>query len=273
MSYNEKEESDHGGSPIELYLFEGVGSKRYLYTTDNQDVVRNGLVYESVAMSRDSLKAGTQSGDDHALEIELPVRTQLVIDYATRISPPILNLTIYRYHNGDDPLLDSVIYWTGPVVSFNVGVDTAVVRSKSIFGSALSGNVPSVYYQSPCNWVLYDGRCQVSRPAWTFNADLVAVSLYEIEVDNIPSGFAAGTFIGGEMVCDRTGERRSLVGQVGNILTANYPFADLQMGDTVTVSAGCDHSAATCKNKFNNRARYGGFLHIPWNNPFADGVE
>lgn len=39
------------------------------------------------------------------------------------------------------------------------------------------------------------------------------------------------------------------------------PYA-VQAGDTFTVHAGCDKTTTTCKNKFNNIVRFGGFPHI-----------
>jgi uncharacterized phage protein (TIGR02218 family) len=40
------------------------------------------------------------------------------------------------------------------------------------------------------------------------------------------------------------------------------PF-DVQIGDTLTVTAGCDKTASTCKNKFDNLLNYRGFNFMP----------
>jgi hypothetical protein len=80
-----------------------------------------------------------------------------------------------------------------------------------------------------------------------------------------------GQIIAGEVISNG-GERRMVTGQSGTSLTLSYPFAGLGVGDTVTLRKGCDHSFATCKAKFSNGERYGGFPIVPDKNPFSSSL-
>lgn len=39
-------------------------------------------------------------------------------------------------------------------------------------------------------------------------------------------------------------------------------LGSIQVGDTLELTAGCDHTITTCKNKFGNSVNFGGFPHI-----------
>ena len=70
----------------------------------------------------------------------------------------------------------------------------------------------------------------------------------------------------------RSNERRPVVGHSGEDVLLRYPFPGLETGDTVTVYPGCDKKMATCRDKFSNQARFGGFPWIPSTSPFILGV-
>ena len=40
-------------------------------------------------------------------------------------------------------------------------------------------------------------------------------------------------------------------------------FATIQVGDTYTMTRGCDKSLATCRDTFGNAINYRGFPHLP----------
>ena len=59
------------------------------------------------------------------------------------------------------------------------------------------------------------------------------------------------------------------------MLTLLLPFntTDVDVGTSVEVFAGCDHSLATCKAQYDNVANYGGFAFVPLRNPFESGLD
>jgi uncharacterized phage protein (TIGR02218 family) len=88
-------------------------------------------------------------------------------------------------------------------------------------------------------------------------------------IDGNPDEF----FKGGEIVRTSDGERRLIVQQIGTLLTLNFPFKDMDVGDSVEVFAGCDRTVETCKAKFSNVVNFGGHPLIPPINVFNEGLK
>jgi uncharacterized phage protein (TIGR02218 family) len=267
--YSDREISTSEGQPVEAYRFVGT-FREYRYTSADIAITVGGLVYDPLPVKRNNVRAGTQSEDGADVEIEIPADTALVRDYTFNVSPPSLTLTIYRVHQGTDFAADFAVYWTGPVSGINVNKNIARVKVPSVFTNALQGNCPSVYYQTPCNHVLFDTGCKLSRGSYRVLTAVDGVS--DVTVQVVSTGaFASGFFIGGEVFSSR-GERRMITNHILTVMTINYPFADLRVGDSIEVTAGCDHSLTTCNSKYSNVINYGGFPYIPNINPFEHGV-
>lgn len=253
--------------PVEGYKF--IGSfQNYYYTSAERAVTINGQVYQPVAVSRSRVKAGTQEDDSLSLDLVLPFNVDVVIDYAYSQTPPKLELEVYRQQQGD---VDAwTLYWKGIVRGFSVEDRKATIKVPSIFSLALQGEVPNVYYQVPCNHVLYSSRCGVSRGANTVTRTVTSVSPTLLNVSSAPG--TDGQFAAGEIVNTRNGERRLILANSLDAITIGYPFVDIQEGDEVQLSKGCDHSLAVCKTIFNNVINHGGFKYIPADNPFDGSV-
>ena len=265
MSYETLETSQHDSQPVECYRF--IGSFReYRYTSSEDQVTVNGLTYDPIPVKRNAVKAGTQSEDGLALEVELPFDCDVVQDYAYSESPPRLTLELIRAQRGGSLATDWVIEWKGRVTGFSVTGRICKIKVPSIFVQVLQGDVPTNYYQQPCNHVLFDSGCKLSRATYSTTTSVITADVLAVEVTN--DAFADGYLAGGEIVNQRTGERRLILNNVVNVVSLNYPFVDMRVGDTVELTAGCDHSWATCKTKFNNGANYGGHPFIPGDNPF-----
>jgi Phage conserved hypothetical protein BR0599/Uncharacterized conserved protein (DUF2163) len=273
MSYISVENSTSGSQLIELYLFVG-SSATYALTSADRSIAYNGNTYIPTTIKRSSLKVGNYSDDSVQMTVDLPITAQLVIDYAMQISPPDVNLTMYRGHINPDGSLanDWVTYWNGTVYNFSIKNNVCTLTIPSIFGTALTGSIPTVYYQNPCNHVLFDARCGILRSAFSIAPNIVSVSGTTIVVDDIGSA-ADGTFLGGELAYLAHNSRRTITSQVGTTFTVNYEFADLPVGTNVSVTTGCNHAyAGDCLLKYNNTKNFGGFPYIPTVNPFADGI-
>jgi uncharacterized phage protein (TIGR02218 family) len=270
MSYLAAEVSDHDASPVECYKF--IGSFRtYRYTSADVQQTVNFEDYEPVAGRRGNIRAGTQSDDNLSLEIELPFDVDVVQDYAYSESPPGLVLEVYRVHRGTDFSTDWSLLWKGKVSAFNINGRVAKIRVPSIFSRALQTDVPSAYYQGPCNHVLFDQRCGLARSLFTTTTTVTGVGTTAIQVASTAE--PDGSLAAGEVVITRTGERRLILANSAGLLTINYPFVDARNGDEVEITQGCDHSFSTCKTKFNNSAQYGGHPFIPADNPFQGEVS
>lgn len=271
--YDIKEESVSDSAPFELYEFVGT-YKNYYMTTDAIPHILNSFTFNPVAgMKRGGLKVGTHDDDNVDITIDIPIIEQIVKDYAFQTTPPSLSVTIYRLQRDAGTY---VAYWKGPIASITVNDEFATFRIPSKFGSILQGNIPNVYVQPPCNNVLFDELCKVSRVANSLDTQ---VSSIEGRVIGIPSigGFPNGWFIGGEIAIPARNERRMIVNQSGSLLTINYEFSKLSVGTSIQVTAGCDHSYSGANGcpKFANQRNFGGCPFVPGesNNVFVTGVK
>jgi hypothetical protein len=265
MTYDEFEESATGSAPIEGYKF--IGSfKTYRYTSAATSKFIGGELYLPLAVSRSRVKAGTQEDENLSLDLEIPFDTDVVRDYAYAQTPPKLRLEVYRAQEDDDTGLAFGLFWTGIVRGFSVAGRTAKVQVPSIFSLALQGEIPNVFYQTPCNHVLYSPHCGVNRADHLFNGVVETVAGVTITLEAPPT--TANDLAAGEIVNLRNGERRMILSNNGTVVSLGYPFVDLQPGDAVEMVRGCPHDLASCKAKFNNVINYGGFPYIPADNPF-----
>lgn len=271
--YDDKELSVDDSAPYELY--EWVGTYRnYYMTSDAISHLFNSQTYNPVpGLKRSTLKAGTHEEDNIDLTITLPITEQLVKDYGFQTTPPSLDLTIYRFQRDAATF---VPYWKGPVASIVINGEDATIRTPSKFGNILQGNIPNVYVQPPCNNVLFDERCKISRAANSVSTVVSIVEGTQITIASAGS-FPNGWFVGGEIAIPARNERRMIVAQSGAVLTVNYAFSRITPGMSVEVTAGCDHSFTSANGcpKFGNQINFGGCPYVPGesNNPFTNGIS
>lgn len=270
-TYQEAELSLDGGAPYELYRFV-TPSKSFYYTSDAiQHNFDNNTYLPIEGLKRTEIKITTHEDADSNFSIEMPLAVELARAYALAITPPSLKLTIFRFHRG---ATGHAIYWNGDINSVTTRGQRCTFTATSDFGVIMTSSLPTLSIQPPCNNVLFDNRCKVSRSANSHASTVTASSDNNISLANIGS-FGPTWFVGGEMVFGA--ERRSIVAQDGLDFTINYPFAIQPVnGDGVGVAAGCDHSfngAGGCP-KFANQKNYGGFPYVPGedNNIFAVGI-
>ncbi len=270
MTYTGSEVSKHGGKPTELYKFEGTYAN-FFYTSGPKKVRYpdevGGDIYLPIALRRSEINCGTQDDDGLDLNIEMSVQNELVKIYGFQNSPPALDLTILRYHELDDV----ISYWTGPVNDIQIANGVATIRSLSTLGAALEANFPNVFFQSPCNHVLYDTRCKVSYDDWSFSAVALDINGRVLTVDSV--GTLGGKLVGGEVLL-ASGERRMITAQNATEVIVNFPFSQIAEDDPIMLAAGCDLAyKGDCKVKFDNNVNFGGFPFVPSSNPFADGID
>lgn len=265
-------------SPAELYEFLG-SYKNYYYASAAEEFTFNGVVYTPIVdLSRDSAKIGTDSDQNNAMKVTLPVTAELITDYGFQTTPPQLGLNLYRIDRNLTPYESNFrTLWSGPVSSINIKGKTAEIDVPSILSSLLAGSCPTFYFQSPCNHVLFDpNTCRVSRVANSVNATVAQVlSGGQVLQMSTYGAFAITDFIAGEVLIASQNERRMIIGADAGAgtLTVNYPFGKVTVGTSVQFTRGCDHAwKGHCKTRYNNTLRFGGHPLIPNVNVFASGL-
>ena len=165
-----------------------------------------------------------------------------------------------------------LVDWTGAATPWRM--ESALVGETRQRGSAwvwelsdvlaLASQREGAVIQKRCAWVLGDADCGVDLTAPTLRAAVTVVrsdSPRRIVVSGL-SGFADGWFnrgviswTGGANAGSTSDVRRH---QSGELDLVDPPGSAVSVGDTATITAGCDHTAETCRAKFSNGARLGG---------------
>ena len=149
------------------------------------------------------------------------------------------------------------------------GVFRAELRSGQQGLNATRGRI----YQGLCDAVVGDARCGVDLTDTAFRGFATVTGIedaYRVVVSGL-GGFDEGWFGFGRAEWTdgrRDGLRDGVVGHQrnadGDVLAFGVAVGDwIVVGDTLTVTAGCDRRFATCKDKFANAVSFRGFPHIP----------
>lgn len=264
MSFDTLERSVASARPVDLYKF--VGSfNTYRYTNYPDDITNSEGTYIAVPIQRSRLEAGTQENDVH-LDISLAFDNPMVEAYTRQTTPPKLTLELWRAH--PDNFNDTLLMWTGEVISWSIEKRTAKLRVPSLFTYLLSQPLPRPKYQAPCNHVLYDEFCRVNPSSFSHSTTITAISGNSVTLAANP--FANGLCNGGEMIVGL--ERRMIISNTGLVFTVSSAFAEASASQSVTIRQGCNRSFTECRTKFNNGINFGGFPHVPDRNPFSSSL-
>lgn len=143
------------------------------------------------------------------------------------------------------------------VVSFmknlgkNIGTVFTANCRHSLFSTASPGGV---------------GYCGIDKTAFTFTGSVASVTVpkwkFNISGVSKPDGYFSNGYVkftGGL----NNGLSAVIKEHTGNLIELFLPTAFvIAPGDTFQIFAGCDLTLATCRDKFNNVANFGGFPHI-----------
>lgn len=262
MSFLSAEISIFGGKPIELYEFRR-GNTSWHFNTSRKDFIYLSNTYSSVYVKRDNIRS-TGANGRQALNITVAADNPLAVTYLGGMPAQATTLAIYRKHVGEDEIGQ---VWAGRVVNVEFSGDEATLKCEPI-STALRRNGLRAMYQVLCRHALYGPHCRAIDNRIT--ASVAEVSGQNVTVGGFVLPPQAKYFAGGTM---RSGDDAWLISdQNGVVLTLAQPPLGLISGATVTLSAGCDHTAFSNNGcaKFNNLDNFGGFPFMPKRNPFGN---
>lgn len=132
--------------------------------------------------------------------------------------------------------------------------------------------------QPSCGADLGDSRCKINLGTFTDGtAALTVTSRTSNQVFGASALTPATGWFNGGLLTWATGNNAGLKMEVrsfvsGGAITLVLPMVfNVQVGDTGTITAGCDKSVQTCFSKFNNVVNFRGFPHVPGNNRLLSG--
>jgi uncharacterized phage protein (TIGR02218 family) len=257
--YDVADRALEGGAPAELFQFTG-GVTAY-YATGQRKVNWNGVDYAPDWLLHGALE---QSEELNKQGLEISVRSACPVAqlYVQDIPARTVNVRVYRYLEGVE---DYRLVWAGRVTKpvFSSQEDVCVLHCEPVF-TMLKRPGLRRNYQILCPYSLYDGRCGMAMAAYTQRAAVTAVDGGRITLAaSRPDGYFAGGIL-------RFGARhRLIISHAGQQVTVAGGVPGLAAGSEADVSAGCDKTLATCRDRFGNNLNFGGFPYIPLKNPFT----
>lgn len=242
------------------------------------------VVFDGDTYTPDEIAAGAPAHDEGAANQELAIE----VDSANAVAqlhigiPPDdeIWVTIYR---GDtsDPAGTLTEYWSGRIYNATSRGALTTLHCHTIF-SALEQEIPGGRYHKECRWALYGAGCGVSSSAHQVDVTVQDINpqrwyIVTSSDDTLDDGsYVGGAVEGGDHTCVVESLEVAASNDPGASVTTydlvlDYPLKGVSVGETLTISRGCDKKRSTCNDIFNNIAHFGGFpMMRPDRNPWGD---
>jgi uncharacterized phage protein (TIGR02218 family) len=121
-------------------------------------------------------------------------------------------------------------------------------------------------YGDTCDATLGDTRCKLNLTPFTFTGTISSVSdnrTFTATMSNVTEYFNFGSLVfTSGLNIGKSIEVRTFVSPNSFAAQLQPPFS-IAVGDTFSVTAGCDKSIVTCTTKFNNSINFRGFPTVP----------
>jgi len=272
--YNAFEISEQSGQPTEFYEFV-LSDTQYNYTSAEDEITIGAITYLPISIARSNILLGVEQRQE-ILTITMPSGTAPADEFIAVVPGQICTLTIKRRHRTDTPTPELIVIYKGIVRSVAYtknGYESELAVVPLTYG--LGKEVPRFTYQGLCNHILYDTYgCKVSSGSFSFTGEVTNVDGNVLTIPGIGSGdgYPDKWWTGG-YVQYQTNDWRLIIDHTGEDITLLLPFPSNVDGQDVTIFAGCDHTIAVCKAKFNNVENYGGFAFVPQKDIFRNGID
>ncbi len=265
MTYDAKETSSYGGSPVELYEFK-QGPVYYRYTSGDAMATYLGQAYQPASIRRGSLEQGQEL---NRTELVINAPRDLSVADLFRVYPPteVVLLTIRRQHRNDS---DTAIIWQGRLLNVMWRDSEAELTCESINTSLRRIGLRRKFGRQ-CPHVLYGVQCRVNQLSYKTSGTITAISGNTVSAAAF-AGYADDWFSGGPIEWlrdDGVLDRRMITAHTGDTVTLSAPFVGLAIGHSMDGFPGCGHSLAICDSKFGNGINYGGWPFSPASSPFG----
>jgi uncharacterized phage protein (TIGR02218 family) len=275
MPYNTLETSIQSGQPRELYYFTYKTSE-WFFTSAGEQITIDDRTYEPVYGLDRSRPEQSKERNKINLTVTMPLDNPVAQLF--RGGPPVsdVGVIVYRMHFDDT---QKIVFWQGTV-------DSAPKKNQRTellcvpFDDRLSRHGLRRGYGPQCNWMLYDpDTCGVNKDDFLTTTTAQIIQSNGLIVKSAALALQANTWFRAgfiERVSD--GDTRYITAHTGDELTLLQPFPHLAIGEQIKVYAGCNHTYAECKLRFNvpqnpNGRNFGGYHRIPAKNLFKEGAE
>lgn len=242
------------------------------YTTADINIVSGGNTF-SCGLPFDRSKASWKTGlDVSQASINIyPAPTDLVggLPFIQAVQAGVFDGATAQVDRAYMPTMGDVspglvTIFAGRIGDIQAG-RTSVVMPVNGFTERLNRQFPGNLYTSTCGNTLYDPRCTLIKA--TFSSAVTAQAGATKTAIPVASAKAAGYYDLGT-VQFTSGANNGVITTIkhwdGYTLTLGIPLRNVPaLGDAMTIAPGCDHTQATCLNKFSNLGNYRGYDYVP----------
>ena len=164
---------------------------------------------------------------------------------------------------------------TDPVLTLRRGTIGRISHGKNGFQAEVRGLLEALQqsaglsYQKQCRAQFGDSQCGLNKVSYTFIGTITSISQDGSFSTNLMQ--EDDYFSYGVIRFERTGEEMEVKKhtQTGGNISLFLPVSDIAIGDTFSVTAGCDGNFSTCKTRFSNVFNFRGEPFIPGNDLMA----
>lgn len=258
-TYDAQEQSTHDGSPLELYKFESEVAPTF-YTNNNSPVLFAGDWYMPEHISRGTADVGGLVDSPVTVNVNVSVSSALFLEYGLDLTPPTLNVTVYKQQRGADGYKRQLV---GKCTGHSVSGQTYTLEMQNLLQTQFNASIAQVIFDNKCNNLFGDVRCKFNVAALIVAADITAHDDFNYTID---ATLEMNKYVGG--VLNVGGQERLIVANGVHTVTVAYPLLKEDGVTTCTVKPGCNLSRTACV-AYDNLDNFSGFMCIPTDNPLA----
>lgn len=277
-TFDQDEASVQSNQPEEYYDIVLSTGVTYHIASGNRDLLVGATIYTAIPAARGALAISKVDGNTGTnLELSLPVNHPF-IQRCFQYGVPPRQTTVTAWRRQKRSLVSEQM-WVGLVTSIACSGNIAKLLIPARIVENAQRYLPTVTTAPTCPYILYDAMCQVARTSFVVTTTAILVEGRAVLVDMGDAAKVGNNWsLGGEIV-HSTGERRSIMLQKDldpstttlSKLSMTEVIPELKTGDTISIYAGCDHTIQTCKTKFAQHHRFGGYPDAALVNPFMLG--
>ncbi len=260
--------------PVELYEFSYQSQTQY-YTSTETNITLNGQTYTATPLQRSEVMSSSEI-DKNSLKVVAP--DQFPISLLFQAGPPndVVTLVVKRVQLGALNGTNTVIIWAGRVMTVTWPPLKSELNCEALFTALRTGGLHRIYTVN-CPYALYGSECQVIQSGFTTTKTDVTQSgnvLTSSSFNDQPSGYYAGGVLSwqyspGKYALRGIKSHTQGTGGAPGTMEITYELPNFGGSETVTVTAGCDHTFSTCGSKFANQPNFGGFPYMTQKNPWG----
>lgn len=251
--------------PVDLFNIT-MGETTWLLTSADTEQTYSGDTYKPVACGRGEFQQKNELTKAN-VEVRLPIDHELAISLLTSYNEQIVGLTIFTKRDSG-----TEVSWKGRLASLKPGDANVTLMFESVFTSLRRPGLRA-RFQKSCRHALYGRGCTLDPEDFATVGSCTALDGTTLTVTE--AGAQGSGYYTGGMVRGPDGSLGYIIQHVGTELTMQrVPYSIIQAAADsfpfdVTIYPGCDHTRATCGDKFSNGLNYGGFDWIPSKNPMG----